>query len=65
MKNGKKIFWGVLFLLGAVALIVGKLGYLGGFNFWTVRISIGLVGFLVEGIFSKNFGMILFALAFL
>ena len=65
MKNGKKVFWGVLFLLGAVALIVSNLGYLGGFNFWTVLISIGLVGFFVEGLVSKNFGSMLFALAFL
>ncbi len=65
MKNGKKVFWGVLFLLGAVALIVSNLGYLGGFNFWTVLISIGLIGFFVEGLVSRNFGMMLFALAFL
>ena len=65
MKGGKKVFWGVLFLLGAVALIVGHLGYLGGLNFWTVLISIGLIGFFVEGVVDRNFGMILFALAFL
>lgn len=65
MKSGKKIFWGVLFLLGAIALIVGQLGYLGDLNFWSILISIGLIGFLVEGIVSRNFGMILFALAFL
>ena len=65
MKKGKEIFWGVLFLLGAVALIVGKLGYLGEINFWSVLISIGLIGFLTEGIFKRDFGMILFAIAFL
>lgn len=65
MKSGKKIFWGVLFLLGAVALIVGKLGYLGDLSFWSILISIGLMGFLVEGLVNRSFGMILFALAFL
>lgn len=65
MKNGKKVFWGVLFLIGAVALLVGKLGYFGGLNFWTILITIGLIGFLVEGIVDRSFGMILFALAFL
>ena len=65
MKNGKKIFWGVLFLLGAVALIVGQMGYLGDLNFWSVLITIGLIGFLLEGVADRNFGMILFALAFL
>lgn len=65
MKHGKKVFWGILFLLGAVALIVGQLGYLDGLNFWSILFSIGLFGFLVEGLVNVNFGMIMFALAFL
>lgn len=65
MRRGKKIFWGVLFILGAVALIIGKLGYLGDIGFWSIFFTIGLLGFLVEGIFKRKYGTILFSLAFL
>lgn len=65
MKNGKKIFWGVLFLLAAVAVIAGGLGHFEGFSFWTVIFTIGLLGIFVEGVCYRSFGNILFALAFL
>ena len=65
MRRGKKFFWGVLFLLGAVALIIGKLGYLGDVGFWSIFFTIGLFGFLIEGIVKMKFGTILFSLAFL
>lgn len=65
MKKGKNIFWGVLFVLGAAALLVGQLGYLEKFGFWTVLFTVGLIGFLADGIFHRSFGMILFSLAFL
>ncbi len=65
MKRGKNIFWGILFVLAAAALLVGQLGYLENFGFWTILFTIGLIGFLVDGIFHRSFGMILFSLAFL
>lgn len=65
MKNGKKIFWGFLFLLAAVAVIASGLGYFEGFSFWTILFTIVLIGLLVEGICHRSFGSILFALAFL
>ena len=65
MKASKKVFWGVLFLLAAVAVIAGGMGLLEGFSFWTVLFSVGLIGFLVEGIFHRNCWSILFSLAFL
>lgn len=65
MKNGRKIFWGVLFILGALALLVSQLGYLQGFGFWNILFTIGLIGAVVDGIFHKNYGLILFGLAFL
>ncbi len=65
MRRGKKIFWGILFILGAVALLIGKLGYLGDIGFWSIFFTLGLLGFLIEGIFKRKFGTILFALAFL
>lgn len=62
---GKKVFWGVLFLLGALALIVGQLGYLEGIGFWSILFTVCLIGILVEGIFHRSFGTILFAAAFI
>ena len=44
----KKVFWGVLFLLGALALLLGKSGYLEGVGFWTVFFSIILAGILID-----------------
>lgn len=65
MKRGKKLFWGLLFILGAIALIVGKMGFLETFSFWGIVFSIALLGILVEGIFHRSWGMILFPIAFL
>lgn len=65
MNNGKKAFWGVLFLLGAVAAVVGGLGLLKGIGFWTILFSIVLIGVLVEGLIRKSWGQILFSAAFL
>ena len=62
-KQYKKIFWGVLFLLGAIALLLGRFGYLEGLNFWSVFFSIVLFGLLADGILGRSFGQILFSLA--
>lgn len=65
MEKGRNIFWGVLFVLGALALLVGKMGYLEGISFWTVFLSVGLAGLLIDGVCHRSFGTILFSLAFL
>lgn len=65
MKKGRKIFWGVLFILGAAALLIGQMGYLEGVGFWSILLTIGLVGVLVDGIWNRNFWMMLFSIAFL
>ncbi len=64
---GGKVFWGVLLLVGAVALIAGQLGYLNfaGFSFWTIVWTLVFVGTLVEGIVKARVGNVLFSLAFL
>lgn len=63
MKKSNKIFWGLLFLLGAVALIISGLGYFEGVNFWNILLSIALIGIMVKGIFNRQYGCILFPLA--
>lgn len=65
MKQGRKIFWGIIFIIGALALLVVKLGYLEGIGFWSILFTIVLFGILVDGIISRSFGQILFPLAFL
>lgn len=64
-RQVKKVFWGILFLLGALALLLGKLGYLEGLGFWSVFFSVILFGILIEGILKRSFGEILFSLAML
>lgn len=65
MKQGRKIFWGLMFVLGGVALIVSKMGFLEGFNFWSIVFTIALLGILVDGLFHRSWGVALFSLAFL
>ncbi len=64
---GGKAFWGALFLLGAVALIAGQLGYLNfaGFSFWTIIWTLFFVGIFLESIVKASVGNALFSLAFL
>lgn len=64
-RGAKSVFWGVLLLLGAAALVVGRLGYLEGVGVWSILFSVCLAGFLINGIVNRSFGEILFALAFL
>ena len=65
MSRGRKVFWGMIFIIGALALLVVKLGYLEGIGFWSILFTIALIGVLVDGVISKNFGQILFPLALL
>lgn len=65
MKRGKNIFWGLLFILGAIFIIVNKLGYFQDINVLTVVFTIILAGVLIDSILRRSFGGILFSLAFL
>ena len=64
-KNRNNIFWGIIFLLAAVFLVVGKLGYLGGISLFSILFTVVLVAILLKSIPSVNFAGILFPLAFL
>ena len=61
----KNVFWGLLFILGALAVLVSKLGVFEGVGFWSVLFSIGLIGILINGIIRRSWGTILFSTAFL
>lgn len=64
MKNNR-LWSGMLFLLIAVFLIIGKLGYLEGVNIFSLLLSACLVIILVRSIFTRSFAGILFPIAFL
>lgn len=60
----KNIFWGIICLLAAVALIVNKLGFLQEMGFWSILFSVLLLGTLINGVVKKSWGKILFSAAF-
>lgn len=64
-RRRKKVFWGVVLLLAAGALLVSRLGYLEDFGFWNILFSVILLGILLSGIAKRSFGQMLFSLAFL
>lgn len=65
VDKGNKVFWGILFLLGAAAFLVSRLGLLEGVGFWSILFSIGLVAILIKNLARRSWGGILFSLAFL
>lgn len=65
MKRGKSIFWGLLFILGAVFIVVNRLGYFQDISVLTVIFTIIVAGILIDSIVHRSFGGILFGLAFL
>lgn len=66
MRSKKNMFWGVLFLLAAGALIVDRLGIFGNaFSFWGLIVSAVLAALAVSGLWKRHWGTALFSLAFL
>lgn len=65
MNRLRKVFWGIMFIVGAMALLVIKLGYLEGIGFWSILFTLALIGVFVDGVLSRGFWKILFSLAFL
>ena len=67
--DNKNVIWGALFLIGAIALMVNKLGFLnillGGMSFFQIIATVFLVGVLVKGMAKHSFGQILFSVAFI
>lgn len=63
--RGKNVFLGIVLLLGAAAILLGRFGFLGGIGFWTIVFDIFLLAILVRGITRGGFGAIIFSLAFL
>ncbi len=68
-SGNKNVLWGALFLIGAIALLVNKLGFLdlllGGMSFFQILLTVCFVGMLVKGMANHSFGQILFSVAFI
>lgn len=61
----ERIFWGLFFILGAMAVVVSKLGFLENVSWWNLFFSVFLAAALIKSVFSRNPWGILFSLAFL
>lgn len=61
----RNLFWGIIFLLAAIFIIVAKLGYLAEFSFFSLFFTVFLLGILIDSLIRLNFPGIFFSAAFL
>lgn len=61
----RNIFWGILFVLGAIGLVIGKMGFLSAINPFSLGFSVILVAVIIDSLFRLNYAGILFSIAFL
>lgn len=64
-KNSGKIFWGLLFILAAVYMVVGKMWALPEISIFSLLLTLLFVSILIKGVRHRNFWEILFPIAFL
>ena len=58
-------FWGIFFIVAAVFLIIGKLDIFANFSVFKLIITIFLAAWFLQSLGRRDFGGILFSLAFL
>lgn len=61
----RNLFWGIIFLLGAIFIIVGKLGFFSEISFFSLFFTVFLLGFLIDSLIRLSFPGIFFSVAFL
>jgi predicted membrane protein len=61
----ERIFWGILFILTGIFLVVSKLGFFPDINVFSFLLTIFLAVVIVRSAISVNFAGILFPIAFL
>ena len=64
-KKLDKLFWGLFFILGAVFILVSRMGYLKDMNVFTLILAVFLAGCFLKSLFHVEFTGMLFSLAFL
>lgn len=60
----ERIFWGVFLILGAIFILVAKLGFLQGVGIWSLIWSVFFAAVLIKSIMKVNFFGIFLSLAF-
>jgi predicted membrane protein len=61
----ESIFWGVLFILAGIFMIISKLGYFPDVNVFSLLLTVFLVVVIVKSLPRLNFSGILFPIAFI
>jgi len=61
----ERIFWGVLFILAGIFMIISKLGYFPDMNVFSLLLTVFLVVVIVKSLLRLNFSGILFPIAFI
>lgn len=64
-KNNRKIFWGLLFILAAVYVIISRIWILPDISVLHILLTLLLVWIFLKGLKKVNFWQILFPIAFL
>lgn len=59
----ERVFWGLFFIVGAIAVVVNRLGFLGDLSLWTVFFTVFLAAALIKSVVYRNASGILFSLA--
>lgn len=63
--NKGNIFWGIFFIVAAVFLIIGKLDIFADFSIFKLIITVLLTAWFLQSLAKKEFGGMLFSIAFL
>ena len=61
----ERIFWGALFILAGIFLIISKLGFFPDVNVFSLLLTVFLVVVIVKSLLRLNFSGILFPMAFI
>lgn len=61
----RDVFWGLLFIVAAVLIIVNQFGFFTGISMFDIVLTVILAGIIIKSIMYINFWGILFPLAFL
>ena len=60
----ENIFWGLFFILAALFMLVGRLDFFEGLSFFKIFGTLLLVGWLGHSLSKRDYGGILFSIAF-
>lgn len=61
----ERIFWGVLFILAGIFMVISKLGYFPDMNVFSLLLTVFLVVVIAKSVIRLNFSGILFPIAFI